>query len=188
MSAEPQAIDLAKPTKWLVPTTERHGEVDTPLPRYRLHLLADDDGTFPLDVDSKWEAEVLDRELDRAGVVGWYRNPGRSSQDSLAVAYTHGGKVCTVRPDFVFFAERPDGSVAASIVDPHGHHLGDALPKLRGLVDYAEEHGGHYERIDAVAEIDGTLLVLDLTEPSVRTAVADAADVACLYRDHATDY
>lgn len=188
MSTEPQDLDLAKPTSWLVPTTERHGDTETPLPRYRMHLLADTDGTFPADPNA-WEAEVLDRELDRRELVGWYRNPARSSQDSLAVAYQHGGRIRTVRPDFVFFAEQPDGSIAASIVDPHGHHLGDALPKLRGLAGYAERHGSHYQRIDAVAKIGETLRVLDLSEASVRAAVAAATDATRLYEsNHATDY
>jgi type III restriction enzyme len=90
-----------------------------------------------------------------------------------------------VRPDFVFFTENPDGTIGASIVDPHGHHLGDALPKLRGLATTPNEHGHHYQRIDAVAKIDDTLRVLDLTEPSVRAAVADATDAATLYQERA---
>jgi hypothetical protein len=113
MSAEPQDLDLAKPTAWLVPTTARHGDTETPLPRYRMHLLAAEDGTFPLDRND-WEAAVLDREHDRVGFVGWYRNPSRSSQDALAIAYDHGGRVRTLRPDFVFFTETDDGSIAAS--------------------------------------------------------------------------
>lgn len=188
MSATPQDLELAKPTSWLVPTAARHGDTETPLPRYELHLLADTDGTFPADTN-KWEFEVLDREVHRDGLVGWYRNPSRSSQDSLAVAYEQSGRVRTLRPDFVFLSERPDGTIGASIVDPHGHHLGDALPKLRGLATYAEHHGDQYQRIDAVAKVDGTLRVLDLTEPSVRAAVASAEDVTSLYQgDHATDY
>jgi hypothetical protein len=188
MSAEPQDLDLAKPTSWLVPTTERHGEAETPLPRYTMHLLASEDGTFPLDRNT-WEAEVLDRELDRKGFVGWYRNPARSSQDSLAIIYDHGGRVRTVRPDFVFFTEADDGTIGASIVDPHGHHLGDALPKLRGLADYAERHGRHYHRIEAVGKVDGTLRVLDLTEPATRVAVAAATDATLLYLgEQADDY
>lgn len=188
MSTEPQVLDLAKPTFWLVPSTERHGDGETPLPRYRLHLLADDDGTFPADLNA-WEAEVLDRELARPGVVGWYRNPSRSSQDSLAIAYGHGSRIRTVRPDFVFFAEANDGSIAASIVDPHSHHLGDALPKLRGLAAYAELHGQHYQRIDAVAKIGDGFRVLDLTEPSVRSEVAVATDATALYEGgQATGY
>ncbi|HAS10496.1 MAG TPA: type III restriction endonuclease subunit R [Acidimicrobiaceae bacterium] len=188
MSTEPQDLDLAKPTSWLVPTTERHGDTETPLPKYQMHLLADDDGTFPLD-RNEWEAEVLDREHSRPGFAGWYRNPSRSSQDSLAIAYEHGGRVRTLRPDFVFFTENDDGSIGASIVDPHGHHLGDALPKLRGLAGYAEQHGHHFQRIDAITKIGDTLRVLDLTEPSVRAAVASATDAAGLYQSNAaTDY
>ncbi len=107
----------------------------------------------------------------------------------MAIAYDHGGRVRTLRPDFVFFTETDDGSIAATIVDPHGHHLGDALPKLRGLADYAERHGGHYQRIDAVTKIGDTFRVLDLTEASVRAAVARATDAASLYQSsHATDY
>lgn len=188
MSTEPQDVDLAKPTAWLVPTTAQHGDTETPLPRYRLHLLAAEDGTFPLDSNG-WEAEVLNREQDRGGIVGWYRNPARSSQDAIAVAYNYGGSVHTIRPDFVFFTEQPDGSIAASIVDPHGHHLGDALPKLRGLADYAERHGHHYQRIEAVTKIGDTFRVLDLTEPTVRAAVAGATDATSLYQsDTASEY
>ena len=188
MSAEPQDLDIAKPTSWLVPTVEGHGDTETPLPRYRKHMLADEDHTFPLD-RNKWEAEVLDREQVRPGFVGWYRNPSRSSQDSLAVVYEHGGRMRTVRPDFVFFTKNDDGTIGASIVDPHGHHLGDALPKLRGLATYAEQHSERYQRIDAVTKIGDTLRVLDLTEPSVRSAVADATDGATLYlSNHAADY
>jgi hypothetical protein len=142
-----------------------------------MHLLDDEGGDFPLD-RNEWEAEVLDREHDRAGFIGWYRNPSRSSQDSLAIAYEHGGRVRTVRPDFVFCNEHDDGKIGAAIVDPHGHHLGDALPKLRGLAGYAERHGHHFDRIDAVAKIGEKLRVLDLAEPSVRAAVATATDAA----------
>lgn len=188
MSAEPQDLDLAKPTEWLVPTTARHGDSETPLPRFDRHLLAADDGTFPLDVKG-WEAEVLDKEQSRPGVVGWYRNPSHSNQDSLAVAYNHGGRTRTLRVDFIFFTSTDDGSIGASILDPHSHHLADALPKLRGLAAYAERHGTHYQRIDAIAKIGDALRVLDVTEPSVRAAVMDATDAATLYEsEHASDY
>jgi type III restriction enzyme len=188
LSIEPQDLDLARPSAWLVPTTERHGGEETPLPRYDRHMLSTEDGTFPADPND-WEAHVLAVELDRQGCVAWYRNPPRSSQDSLAIAYEHGGRVRTMRPDFVFFSEGSDSSIAASIVDPHGHHLGDALPKLKGLANYAERYGSHYQRIDAVTKIGETLRVLDLTEPSVRKAIVAATDAKILYEGtHATDY
>ena len=94
-----------------------------------------------------------------------------------------------LRPDFVFFTKSDGGSIAAAIVDPHGHYLGDALPKLRGLAAYAEQHGHHYQRIEGVSKIDDTFRVLDLTETSVRTAVLAATDAAALYKgEHATHY
>ena len=188
MSTEPQDLDLAKPTGWLVKTAERKGDVVTPLPVHRMHLLADEHGLFPVDLGG-WEVEVLDQELDRRELLGWYRNPPSSSQDSLAIAYETGGRTRTVRPDFVFFTEADDGTVAASIVDPHSPHLADALPKLQGLARYAETHGQHYQRIDAVAEVGDTFRVLDLTEPSVRAAVAEAPDATSLYAGgHAMDW
>lgn len=188
MSTEPQDLDLATPTEWLVPTTVQHGDTKTPLPRYDQHLLADDDGTFPFDPND-WEAQVLEREQSRPGFVAWYRNPARSSQDALAIAYEHGDRTRMLRPDFIIFTEAPDGSIGAAIVDPHGHHLGDALPKLRGLAAYAERHGEHFQRIDAVTKLGDTFRVLDLTEDAVRAAVLDATDAATLYQSsHATDY
>jgi hypothetical protein len=60
----------------------------------------------------------------------------------------------TVRPDFVFFSEQPDGSIAAIVVDRHGPHLADALPKLRGMAAYAERYGDRYQRFEAVAKVE----------------------------------
>jgi len=92
-------------------------------------------------------------------------------------------------PDFVFFHGGGD-EVKVSIVDPHGHHLADALPKLRGLSDFAENYGSQFHRIEAVAKMDdGALRVLDLQEKSVRNAVAAATDAKALYAGKAaTDY
>jgi hypothetical protein len=48
-------------------------------------------------------------------------------------------------------------------------------PKWRGLADYAEQHGEDLQRIDAVIkDPDGTLLRLDLKDPTCRTALATA--------------
>ena len=93
-----------------------------------------------------------------------------------------------VKPDFIFFAEQ-DGKVVADIIDPHGYHLADALPKLLGLAHYAESHSQMYRRIEAVAEIAGTLRVLELTRAEVRKAVMEATSAEGLYRSAAAgDY
>ncbi|MFD1882167.1 DEAD/DEAH box helicase [Paracoccus pacificus] len=189
MSSEPMPVDLARPTSWMQPTTLREANgTETPLPQYAQHLLCDDDGNFPEDFNS-WEGEVVKAELARAGTVGWYRNPSRASQDSLGVIYEEGGSPKIVRPDFVFFARLPDGTVAADIIDPHGIQFGDAIPKLKGLADYAEAFGSQYRRIEAVAKIGDKFRALDLTEASTRAAVAAATSIKMLYESEAgTDY
>lgn len=189
MSSEPMPVDLARPTSWMQPTTLREANgTETPLPHYAQHLLRDDDGNFPEDFNS-WEGEVVKAELARSGTVGWYRNPSRASQDSLGVIYEEGGSPKIVRPDFVFFARLPDGTVAADIIDPHGIQFGDAIPKLKGLADYAEAFGSQYRRIEAVAKIGDKFRALDLTEASTRAAVAAATSIRALYEGEAgTDY
>lgn len=128
-------------------------------------------------------------EAARPGFAGWYRNPARSTADSLAIAYTDGTGHRTVRPDFIFFGLDDQGAVAVDRVDPHGHHYADSLPKLKGLAAYAATNGHHYRRIEAVAEINDTYRVLDLTSPEVQLAVAAAEDAKALYAgNHAYDY
>lgn len=68
-----------------------------------------------------------------------------------------------------------------SIVDPHGHHLSDALPKLRGLAAFAAQYGTEFNRIEAIAKTGDQTRVLDLTDPHVRAAVAAAEDAKSLY-------
>ena len=189
MSANPMDVDLARPQSWLQPTTIREANgKETPLPRFEKHLLCDDEGLFPAEFNS-WEGEVIRAELARSGAVGWYRNPARSSQDSLGIIYEEGGDPKILRPDFLFFAQLPDGSIAADIVDPHGIQFGDAIPKLKGLAEFAKQYGGHFRRIDAVAKIGDKFRVLDLKEAATRAAVSEAFSIKALYEgDAASDY
>lgn len=131
-SADPLNVDLAQPKAWLQPTNAKDPngtEVD--LPRFEKHLLCDDEGLFPEHFTSSWEDKVVLAEFQRKGTLAWYRNPGRASQDSLGIVYEDGNENRILRPDFIFFAKQTDGTIAADIVDPHGHHLADALPKLK---------------------------------------------------------
>lgn len=43
--------------------------------------------------------------------------------------------------------------LTAAPVDPHGYHLADAVPKLRGLASFAVEYGDEFHRIESVVEI-----------------------------------
>ncbi|MDQ6797439.1 MAG: hypothetical protein M3256_25655 [Actinomycetota bacterium] len=72
--------------------------------------------------------------------------------------------------DFLIVSRRDDGTVAASIVDPHGDHLADVKATLRGLADYAEQFGDRYLR--SIAKVTGgNLRSLNLLDPKVRDAV-----------------
>ena len=85
------------------------------------------------------------RARNRLRRRNFWKNGFRSSQDSLGIAYTtDDNQVKIVRPDFIFFAVQLDGTVVADIVDPHGTHLSDAIPKLQGLAKYAETHAHVY--------------------------------------------
>jgi hypothetical protein len=163
---------------------------ESALPTRQLHVLAAEDGTYPVTLNG-WELQVLDAEAARAGFLGWYRNPGRASKESLAVAYREAstGDWKAMRPDFLFFFATPDGKVAVDLVDPHGHHLADALPKLCGLAEFAEQFPTEFRRVESIAETDGKLRVLDLTRDDVRHAIRQATDAKALYRSGvAADY
>jgi len=180
MSAEPQDVDLVKPAGRFEPTKARAHDVETILPTYKSHLLCDAQGHYPAELNG-WEARVVDTELKREGFRFWYRNPQQPGQSSLGIAYLSGEQYGIIRPDFIFFATEADGTVVADIVDPHGLHLADALPKLQGLALYAQTHANAYRRIESVAEAMGKLRVLDLTNEQVRQGIASAKDATSLF-------
>ena len=187
MSPEVQATEIKRPR---IRTEETENEDGGKLETRTGHLMSDSDGNFPIHSLNRWEIDVLDKEMGLDGFLAWYRNPARPSGDALAIAYKdaqgHWRRMC---PDFLFFhGEGQD--IDVSIVDPHGQHLADALPKLRGLADFAAIHGDSFHRIELVARAaNGILRVLDLTEPNVREAIARGEDIETLYvGESAHDY
>lgn len=181
LSANPLDVFLARPKAWLQPTMAREASgTETPLPRYEKHMLCDADGLFPDELNI-WERAVLEAEAAKDGRVGWYRNPARASQDSLGIVYDDVDDKRITRPDFVFFSRHADGGIVADIVDPHGHHLADSLPKLHGLARYAEANGHLYGRIEAVSEVEGRYRMLDLQSPDVREGIYVSASAKTAY-------
>jgi type III restriction enzyme len=180
MSTEPQDVDLVKPEAKFEPTKARVNDIETALPTYKSHMLCDAQGNYPAELNT-WEVKVVETEMRREAFSFWYRNPQQPGQSSLGIAYLSGEQYSIVRPDFIFFATQPDGTVVADIVDPHGLHLVDALPKLQGLALYAETHANAYRRIKSVAEARGKLRVLDLTNEDVRKGIAAAKDAVSLF-------
>lgn len=188
MSKIPQNIHMTAPTAKEEPTSVIEQETTKPLPRYPKHLLVDESGMYPAELNG-WEKLVLSTEFQRSGFSFWYRNPQHPGPSSLGIAYQDGEQYKILRPDFIFFSHQKDGTVAADLIDPHGHHLSDSLHKLKGLSEYAESNIGTYRRIESIAEIDKKLRVLDLTRADVRSAVSVATNATMLYRsDIASDY
>ena len=112
-------------------------------------------------------------ETGRPSFVAWYRNPPRATPNSLRIAYENdAGAWASLQVDFVVISRRDDGTLGAAIVDPHGDYLADAKAKLLALADFAEAHGDSFVRILSItATVAGSLRMLDLKEPDVRTAV-----------------
>ena len=189
-SKEPQEIDIVVPVARIEMTHVMDGAKKTSLPTRGRHLLADDTGMYPIDKLGGWEVSVLEAELGRENTVAWYRNPSAASRDAIQVPWHDGVRWRSMQPDLIFFSTRTNGEIAAAIVDPHGHHLGDALGKLRGLADFAEEYADRFLRIEAISKNDkgdlgtgskGTLRMLDLTRADVRSAIRNARRAADAY-------
>lgn len=189
LSATPLDVSLAMPRNSLQPSVERkENGTEEALPLYDKHLLCDQNGKFPALFNS-WELEVLTREAARDNFVAWYRNPSFASPESLGITYPDGGQESIMRPDFIFFSKGDDGAVQANIIDPHGQHLADSLPKLVGLADYAEKYSDIFQNIKAVAKVSDLYRSLDLKNSKVRNAIRTAPSAKSLFEgQNAQDY
>lgn len=190
MAIHPSHEPLIKPANRTVPqgTTDKDNNL-VPFTRYVGHLLTASDGTAPFNLN-EWEAHVVATESGRSGAVGWYRNPSRASAEALTAVYLDdtANRWRNMQPDFIFFREVGD-TVRPSIIDPHGHHLGDALDKLRALSNYAAEFGDQFVQILAVSGKDvDSLRSVDLKNPDVRAVIDKAETAAEVYEREGRAY
>ncbi len=186
LTTDPQRGELGQPRSRMedYKIIEDETEIDAPL--VGKHLMSDDEGMFPLSSLNKWEQKVVNAELAQTGAVAWYRNPPRQAVDSIGIAYRDAqGNWRSMHPDFVFFHE-VEGEVKASIVDPHGTHLDDALIKLKALAEFAGTFGDEFHRIEAVAQVGNSMKVLDMTKAAVREEVLRGAGTAADF--YASDF
>ena len=193
----PQEIDLVIPTSRIEMTFQSEEGKRTPLATRDRHVLCNGAGDYPVGTLRPGELAVLDIEMARHNARAWYRNPSSVSKDALQVPWQDSQRWRSMQPDFIFFTASAGGSVVASLIDPHGHHLGDALGKLRGLADFAEMYSDRFLRIEAVskndrgdlgAESKGTLRMLDLTNSGNREIVRNSKSAADAYRDAGQQY
>jgi len=185
MSTEPQDVRLVKPDSKFEMTKVRDGERESDLPTRTHHLLCDEGGNYPVQLNN-WETTVLETESKRKGFAFWYRNPQYPGHSSLGIAYAEDDEHKIVRPDFLFFAEE-EGKVVVDLIDPHGLQFADALPKLQGLARYAATHGQAYRRIESIAHANGRLRFLDLTREDVRQEITSATNAPSLFSSALAD-
>lgn len=171
----PEPVSIELPTTQRAPTRASNAESAPALPTFTRHLFADRDGKFPAKLNA-WETSVLEVELGRPEFAAWYRNPSRATVSAHRIGYeTSDGDWASLQVDFLVISNLPDNTLGVSLIDPHGDHLADALPKLRGLAAFARAHGDQFVRIESIAEIEGVLRVLDLQRDDVRVAIESFA-------------
>ena len=159
------------------------------LPIFKGHIYADSDGNFPAKLND-WEARIIAAETARPSFVAWYRNPQRATPNSLRIAYQDESEWWkSMQADFIIVSKRQDGTLAASILDPHGDHLSDAKAKLRALAGFAEQFGDKFLRIESIADVDGDLRSIDLLDARVRDTVRDfeGGRVSPIYRSNCSN-
>ena len=187
MTTEPQLLGLALPKNRQEETRRVENGLTTVLDRRGRHLLVDEEGLFPIGKLNQDEVVVLDTELARDATIAWYRNP-TGGRDSMSIAYQdRHGDWRTLRPDFLFFVNTTAG-VLPSIIDPHGHHLPDAIWKLHGMARFAERYRDQFHRIEAISRVDGELRALDFTLPEVREKVLQETDAFFAYDRWSSKY
>lgn len=139
------------------------------------HLYSDEAGAFYENFEkTSWEWDVLAEELPKSEVVGWLRNLPRKDW-SLCIPYDEGGETKSLYPDFIIF-RKVNRKVVVDILDPHTSSFSDAIPKAKGLANYAEKHGAQFERIELIHKVSGRLKRLDLKDEVIRKKILKATE------------
>ena len=122
------------------------------------------------------EDAVVMHELRKPEVICWYRNPvGKTTGQSLRIPYRLGDDRKVLHPDFIFFEKVGDREMPA-IVDPHGLHLADTMPKLKGIARYVEDFGESFSRYWFVSDYKGQATYLDMKDAETRSVISTASD------------
>ncbi len=122
------------------------------------------------------EDAVVMHELKKPEVICWYRNPvGKTTGQSLRIPYRLGDERKVLHPDFIFFEKVGDREMPA-VVDPHGLHLADTMPKLKGIARYVEDFGESFSRYWFVSDYKGQATYLDMKDAETRAVIGTASD------------
>lgn len=172
LARTPAQSPVEMPTEIRVDTVDKSGAGLKVVDR---HVYADPSGKYPIpEKTNDDERAVIDRALKEKSIVAWYRNPD-SGVAALSIPYQMDGEWRLVQPDVLLIHLDSEKRLRPSLVDPHGAYFSDAIPKLLGIVEYVEKHGGDFVRVESLANIDGVLRMLDMKREDVRAEIRRAA-------------
>jgi type III restriction enzyme len=144
---------------------------------YPRHLYVSEGGTFRTSL-SPWESDLITEEL-KNGAHAWLRNLDRRSW-SLEIPYRDGDAIRSMYPDLLVVSES-GGNYKFGVLEPHDPSRADNLNKAKGMAEFAERHGGAYDRVQLIRKMRGAdglgrFYRLDMVDPGVRGKVRAAAD------------
>ena len=93
----------------------------------------------------------------------------------MRIPYRLGDDRKVLHPDFIFFEKVGDREMPA-VVDPHGLHLADTMPKLKGIARYVEDFGESFSRYWFVSDYKGQATYLDMKDAETRAVIGTASD------------
>lgn len=163
-----------EPEPWELPPsieTSKNGR------SYERHLYANDKGLFSCKLN-KWEAAVIDEELEKDEVVGWLRNEPRKPW-SFSVPYAANGEDKPHFPDFLIFRKQGSG-IVCDVLEPHSLDFADSPAKAAGLAEFAHELGDRFGRIELIAKVGKDLKRLPLNDVELRDKVRGVKNKAHL--------
>lgn len=155
--------------------------------RWPKHIVQEEDGLCPLSLNED-ETYVVKRELARPRTVAFYRNPSESlSPLAFSIPYNAPGGRKAVHPDFIFFVRDHGDTIRPSLIDPHGSYLADAIPKLKGYVEYLRDYPDTFIQVLSISSLNDVpdkYRSLNLLDPAVQDAIMkfDGDMVEELYR------
>ncbi len=143
---------------------------------YDNHLFADENGFARIKLNP-WEEGVLEEEMKRDDFVCWLRNPARATW-ALCVPYEMNDEDKAMYPDLIIVRSDPISGYVMDVLEPHGNHFADNLPKAKGLAKYAEAEPriGRIQLIHMAKDAAGknSFIRLDLSKGAIRDKIRTA--------------
>ena len=127
----------------------------------------------------------LAEELARDEVVAWLRNPDRKPW-SLEIPYHQAGKPKPMFPDMLIVRQSGD-DFRFDVLEPHDPSLADNLEKAKGLAEFAEKHGGVFDRVQLIRKRNTGFARLEMNRSYIRDrlrVITSNAQVDALFDEH----